>query len=54
MQYDGLIANRFLYLTIADFYIGMQESDNAIKILEKMKGFDPMRVKFYEIRIKSI
>ena len=52
MQYDGLIANRFLFLTVADIYTSKKELDEAKKELEKLKGYDIMRSKFYEFKIR--
>ena len=54
MQYDGLIANRFLFLTLVDFHTASGEFEDAIKQLEKLKGYDPMRHKFYEFKQRQI
>ena len=54
MQYDGLVANRFLHLTLVDFHVAKGDYEDAIKGLEKLKGFDPIRTKFYEFRQRSI
>ncbi len=50
MQFDGLRANRFLFLTLAGFYIGKNELPLALKIFDDLKGYDPIRVKYYEFR----
>ena len=54
MQYDGLVANRFVFLTLVDFHIAADEFEDAIKQLEKLKGYDPMRHKFYEFKQRQI
>lgn len=47
-RYRGLKMNRFLYHTIADFAIGNGEFLKAQLIFEQLKGYDPIRVKFWE------
>ena len=54
MQYDGLKANRFLYNTLADLAIAKNDLERAVSILERLKGFDPIRSKFYEWRIRQV
>jgi len=43
MQYDGLKANRFLYQTIADLAIAKNDLEQAVGVLERLQGFDPIR-----------